>query len=148
MLIDHFPLVGLRLTTPRLELRLPSPEELAALADLAADGIHDPEASPFIVPWTVGTAEEVARSVVQYYWRELGAWTPRLAVGLRKLGYRPDSHRRHALRGRMTVEHRLRLTRAAWERHRTIPVTVEGLLPCLPLLGLSAAGRDRSPTSS
>ncbi|SDM83059.1 hypothetical protein [Allokutzneria albata] len=35
MLVDHFPLVELRLTTPRLELRLPSPEELATLADAA-----------------------------------------------------------------------------------------------------------------
>ncbi|MCP3800659.1 hypothetical protein NLX83_15435 [Allokutzneria sp. A3M-2-11 16] len=42
MLVDHFPLVGLRLTTPRLELRLPSPE------DLASDGIHDPGVMPFV----------------------------------------------------------------------------------------------------
>ncbi|MCW2861495.1 MAG: hypothetical protein JWP48_3203 [Actinoallomurus sp.] len=32
MLVDHFPLLGLRLTTPRLELRLPSPAQLATLA--------------------------------------------------------------------------------------------------------------------
>jgi hypothetical protein len=39
MLIDHFPLVGLRLTTPRLELRLPSPEELARTIPVAVEGL-------------------------------------------------------------------------------------------------------------
>ena len=32
MLIDHWPLLGLRLITPRLELRLPSDAELSELA--------------------------------------------------------------------------------------------------------------------
>lgn len=31
MLLDHFPLLGLRITTPRLELRLPAGEELSRL---------------------------------------------------------------------------------------------------------------------
>jgi RimJ/RimL family protein N-acetyltransferase len=215
MLVDHFPLLGLRLTTPRLELRLPSPEELADLAEVAAAGIHDPDASPFLVRWTDAPPAEVARSAVQYHWRQLGAWTPQdwsldlsvfhhgrvvgqqsiaahdldvtrqvrtsswlgrpyqgLGIGTemraavlhlafaclgadealsgalqhnlaslavsRKLGYQPDGHRRHAIRGTMIVEHRLCLTRAAWERHRTLPVRVEGLASCLPLLGLDA----------
>ena len=38
MLVDYFPLVGLRLVTPRLELRIPSLAELADLADVAAGG--------------------------------------------------------------------------------------------------------------
>jgi RimJ/RimL family protein N-acetyltransferase len=208
-----FPLAGLRLITPRLELRLPSSEELADLADLAAAGIHDPNASPFIVRWTDAPPAEVARSVILYQWRQLGAWSPRdwtlnltvfrdgevagqqnlaakdlgitrqvrtsswlgrryqgqgigtemraavlhlafaglgtdealsgalehnlssLAVS-RKLGYQPDGHQRHALDGRMTVEHRLCLTRDAWQLHRTVPVTIKGLAPCLPLLGI------------
>jgi len=214
MLIDHFPLVGLRLITPRLELRLPSPEELADLADLAAGGIHDSDVTPFIVPWTDAPPAEVARNVIQYYWQQLGTWTPRdwslnltvfrdgvvvgqqsidaheLAIrrevgtgswlgrrhqgqgigtemraavlhlafaGLdveeavsgafehnlaslsvsRKLGYQPDGCQRQAIREKMVVEHRLRLTRAAWEQHRTIPVSIEGLDPCLPLLGIN-----------
>ena len=213
MLVDHFPLVGLRLTTPRLELRLPSLDELAELADLAAGGVHEPDTTPFIVPWTDAPPVEVARSVIHYYWRQLGAWAPndwslnftvfcdgtvlgqqtigardfaitrqvrtgswlgrryqgqgigtemRAAVlhlafvGLdadeamsgafvhnsaslsvsRKLGYEPNGYQRHAIRGAMTVEHRLRLTREHWEGHRTVPVTVEGLAPCLPLLGI------------
>ncbi|MEV8609482.1 GNAT family N-acetyltransferase [Amycolatopsis sp. NPDC051373] len=215
MLADHFPLLGLRLRTPRLELRLPSPEELGALADLAAGGVHDADVMPFVVPWTDQPPAKVALSVVQHHWRHLGIWTPsdwslnltvfadgvvvgqqsigahdlaitrevhtgswlgrryqgqgigaemRAAVlhlafvGLgaeeavsaafehnvasqavsRKLGYQPDGVQRRAVGGRLSIEHRLRLTRAMWEQHRTVPVGMEGLGPCLPLLGLDA----------
>lgn len=214
MLVDHFPLLGLRLRTPRLELRLPDAEELAALADLAADGIHEADAMPFLVPWTDQPPADVARSVVQHHWLRLGTWTPenwslnltvfrsgevvgvqtigardlavsrevhtgswlgrryqgqgigtemRAAVlqlafeGLgaehaasgafehnlsssgvsRKLGYEPDGIHRRVVRGTLSIERRLRLTRARWERHRTIAVTVEGLGPCLRLFGLT-----------
>jgi hypothetical protein len=41
MLIDHWPLLGLRVRTARLELRLPTEEELADLADLAVRGVHE-----------------------------------------------------------------------------------------------------------
>jgi hypothetical protein len=37
----------------------------------------------------------------------------------------------------MVIERRMRLSRAAWERHRTIPVTVDGLAPCLPMFGVT-----------
>ena len=213
VLIDHFPLYGLRLRTPRLELRLPSPDELAALADVAADGIHDREVMPFLVPWTDRPPAEVARGVVQYHWLQLGSWTPEnwslnltvfhdgvivgtqsveatdLAVtrqvqtgswlGRRyqgqgigtemraavlhlafqglgvdeaassafgdnpasravsaKLGYEEDGIERRAIRGALTIDHRLRLTRERWERHRAIPVTIDGLTACLPMFGL------------
>jgi RimJ/RimL family protein N-acetyltransferase len=216
MLADHFPLTGLRLTTPRLELRLPSAEELAALAELAAAGVHPPDTMPFFVPWTDRPPTEVARSVIQYHWAQLGSWQPQnwslnltvlqagvvvgsqgvsardLAVtrevgtgswlgrryqgqgigtemraavlhlafaGLgaeeavsgafedntaslgvsRRLGYQPDGVRRHAIRGALSIERRLRLTRATWDEHRTVPVTVHGLRPCLPRFGLDAA---------
>lgn len=77
MLIDHFPLAGLRVRTPRLELRLPDPEELAALADVAADGVHDPAYMPFRIRWTELPPAERARSVVLHHWSVLGQWTPR-----------------------------------------------------------------------
>ncbi|MCA1217633.1 GNAT family N-acetyltransferase [Streptomyces sp. 8L] len=73
-LLTHWPLVGLRLTTPRLELRLPSLDDLAALASLAAEGVHDPAVQPFTVPWTDAAPEERARSVLQYHWRCWGEW--------------------------------------------------------------------------
>ncbi|MFD9126050.1 GNAT family N-acetyltransferase [Kitasatospora sp. NPDC059571] len=77
MLIDHWPLVGLRLTTPRLELRLPSEQELAELAEVAAAGIHDAGRMPFLTPWTDAPPAEVARAVVQYHWLRRGTWSPR-----------------------------------------------------------------------
>ncbi|MFE3773133.1 hypothetical protein [Streptomyces sp. NPDC059122] len=68
-LLTHWPLAGLRLTTPRLELRLPNLDDLAALASLAADGVHDPAVQPFTVAWTDVGPEQRARSVLQYHWR-------------------------------------------------------------------------------
>jgi RimJ/RimL family protein N-acetyltransferase len=49
---DVSPLLGLRLRTPRLELRLPTRDELELLKDVAAAGIHPPEFMPFSVAWT------------------------------------------------------------------------------------------------
>ena len=215
MLVDHFPLAALRLRTPRLELRLPTPEELGELADLAADGVHDPAVMPFTVPWTDQDPAARARSVVHHHWQRLGDWTPRnwalnltvfrdgVVVGQqtiggkdvaitgevhtgswlglryhrqgigtemraavlelafaglgvaeaasgaatdnvaslgvsRRLGYEPDGVERHALRGELAIVRRLRLTRGAWERHRTVPTTIDGLTPCLGALGLAA----------
>ena len=40
VLSDLWPPYGLTIFTPRLELRLPQEEELAALAQLAGKGVH------------------------------------------------------------------------------------------------------------
>jgi RimJ/RimL family protein N-acetyltransferase len=50
--MDLTPLFGLRLRTPRLELRLPGSEELDELREVALGGIHPPEFMPFTVAWT------------------------------------------------------------------------------------------------
>ncbi|MFF2656190.1 GNAT family N-acetyltransferase [Kitasatospora sp. NPDC058032] len=76
LMSSHWPLAGLRLTTPRLELRLPGPDELAALASLAAEGVHDPDVQPFTVAWTDAAPEQRARGVLQYHWRCWGEWRP------------------------------------------------------------------------
>jgi RimJ/RimL family protein N-acetyltransferase len=55
--IDLSPLFNLRLRTPRLELRLPTDEELVELAHLAEDGVHPPDEMPFFVAWTDGIGE-------------------------------------------------------------------------------------------
>ncbi|WP_019631554.1 GNAT family N-acetyltransferase [Actinomadura atramentaria] len=216
MHLVHFPPSGLRLRTPRLELRLPDPGELDALAELAAEGVHAPDEMPFLVPWTDAPPAERARSAVTHHWRTLGSWTPdqwtlpftvfldgtvvgvqsisgfdfavtreagtgswlglrhqgkgigtemRAAVlelaftGLaaetaastafadnaaslavsRRLGYRPNGTARVRSGDTARVEQRLVLDRAAWERHRTTPVLIDGLAPCLPLFGLDPA---------
>ena len=76
MLTDVWPLFGLVLRTPRLELRLPSLEQLAALAELAEQGVHDPAVMPFQVPWTDLPPGDRGRSVMQYQWAQWGALTP------------------------------------------------------------------------
>jgi RimJ/RimL family protein N-acetyltransferase len=42
----------IRLRTPRLELRLPTEDELVELFRVAEGGIHPPDEMPFYVPWT------------------------------------------------------------------------------------------------
>lgn len=46
------PLWALRIRTPRLELRLPTEDELVELFRVAEGGIHPPDEMPFYVPWT------------------------------------------------------------------------------------------------
>ncbi|WP_327190373.1 GNAT family protein [Streptomyces xinghaiensis] len=209
----YWPLYGLRITTPRLELRVPDIALLDALAAVAADGVHDPAGMPFSFPWTDGTPEERGRSTFQHVLRTVAEWSPekwtlslavlcdgrvvgrqdmvtndfavtregetgswlgmahqgkgigtemRAAVlhlafeGLgaramttgamtdnprsiavsRKCGYRPDGETVLAVRGEARTLHRMRLDRAGWEAHRTVPVEVHGLEPCRELLGL------------
>ncbi len=76
MLVDLWPLFGLTLTTPRLELRLPRDEELAAVAEVAAAGVHGPDERPFLTPWTDGSPLDRAREVLQGHWSRLAEWTP------------------------------------------------------------------------
>jgi RimJ/RimL family protein N-acetyltransferase len=76
MTSDHWPLRGLVLRTPRLELRLPDPARLDELAGLAAAGVHDPAVQPFAAEWTDAPPEQRARNVLQYHWTTLGQWRP------------------------------------------------------------------------
>lgn len=75
-LVDHWPVLGLTLRTSRLELRVPGEEEMGALADLAAAGVHRPGERPFLTPWTEGSGADRARHVVQGHWARLGSWSP------------------------------------------------------------------------
>lgn len=73
---EWWPLPQLRLTTARLELRVPSEADLDALAGLAALGVHDPLVQPFSFPWTDVSPAERARSTLQFQWRQWAQWTP------------------------------------------------------------------------
>jgi RimJ/RimL family protein N-acetyltransferase len=71
-----WPLAGLRLETPRLELRVPSDADLAALAALAERGVHDPQIQPFASPWTDVDPARRGRGTIQHHWRQRSEWTP------------------------------------------------------------------------
>lgn len=64
----------MRLETPRLELRPPNDGELAALADVAAGGIHLPGERPFLTPWTHLPPQARALYVMQQHWLTRGQW--------------------------------------------------------------------------
>ena len=66
----------LRVRSGDLELRYMDDADVHALARLAADGVHAPDAMPFTVPWTRGTPTEVARSVLAYQWGARASASP------------------------------------------------------------------------
>lgn len=72
--MDISPLFGLRLRTPRLELRLPTHDELVELRELARAGIHPPEEMPFAVAWTDEPYSE--EWVVAFHEQQRAAWRP------------------------------------------------------------------------
>jgi RimJ/RimL family protein N-acetyltransferase len=67
------PLWHLRIRTPRLELRLPTDDELLELYHLAEAGIHPPEEMPFAEPWTDDLRED---SFVAYHRSRWSEWQP------------------------------------------------------------------------
>ncbi|MFD3521821.1 GNAT family N-acetyltransferase [Streptomyces sp. NPDC058653] len=208
-----WPLYGLRITTPRLELGLPDLDGLSDLARVAAGGVHDADRMPFSVAWTDASPEERGRATFQHLLGTVAGWTPgawtlslavrdegetvgrqdlgaddfavtreahtgswlglahqgrgigtemRAAVlhlafeglGARyvtseamtdnprslrvseKLGYRPDGLSVVSVRGEARPLHRLRLDRAGWEAHRTVPVELHGVEASLAFFGV------------
>jgi RimJ/RimL family protein N-acetyltransferase len=74
---DPAPLYALRLRTPRLELRLGSPEEVEELGRLAQQGIHSPEEMPFAVAWSDRCGEpDFLDSFVAHHRDRLSPWSP------------------------------------------------------------------------
>lgn len=69
-----WPLFDLRVGTERLELRLPTDDELAALCVVAEAGIHPPDEMPFAVAWTDTPSDLFRRQFAQYHWRNRAAW--------------------------------------------------------------------------
>ncbi|SEH02488.1 Protein N-acetyltransferase, RimJ/RimL family [Nonomuraea solani] len=72
----HWPIFDLHLTTPRLELRLPTLDDLDELADRALEGVHAPDRMPFGVPWTDAPAGELGGNVIRYQLGVMGRWQP------------------------------------------------------------------------
>ena len=131
MVSSRWPMTHLRLQTPALELRWPSLDDLDALAELAAAGVHDPS----VQPQGQGIGTQMRAAVLQLAFQGLGAQqavsaafegNPASLRVSRKLGYRDDLEW-HVVRGRPALTRRLRLARADWQAARTIPAQIHGL---------------------
>ncbi|MDN4639867.1 GNAT family N-acetyltransferase [Agreia sp. PsM10] len=77
---DVWPLFGLRLRTPRLELRLMRDDDLPAVVEAVLAGIHPADRMPFDSPWTDAEPEQLARDFAKYHWHlrttvQPGTWT-------------------------------------------------------------------------
>lgn len=72
----HWPLFDLRITTPRLQLRLPTEELCDQLIDTILDGVHQPDQMPFVFPWTRAPREELPFNSLSYLWQQLARFTP------------------------------------------------------------------------
>ena len=97
------PLFGLRVRTPRLELRLPTEAELVQLYELAAAGIHPPEEMPFGVAWTDDLTQEaflthhhsMRETWTPESWNiDLGTWFDGVLVGVQGIGADAFAERR------------------------------------------------------
>jgi len=65
---EIWPLFGLEITTPRLVLRPVRDIDLPGLAQAALDGVHEPERTPFSVPWTDAAPADLPRNLASYQW--------------------------------------------------------------------------------
>lgn len=72
----YWPLFDLRVRTPRLEIRLPTDDDLVQLVAVADEGIHDPATMPFTTPWTDVPAPERRRGSLQFWWGQRASWRP------------------------------------------------------------------------
>ena len=71
-----WPLFDLRLRTPRLELRLPTDDDLLGLMEVARAGVHDPAATPFKFPWDELPSPAFERNFLLHWWASRGSWKP------------------------------------------------------------------------
>ncbi|MGE5156192.1 MAG: GNAT family N-acetyltransferase [Betaproteobacteria bacterium] len=71
-----WPLFDLVIRSERLELRLPTDDELVALATVARAGMHAPDEMPFGVPWSTLPSPEFERGFAQHHWLMRATWRP------------------------------------------------------------------------
>jgi RimJ/RimL family protein N-acetyltransferase len=213
-----WPLFDLRLRTPRLELRLPSDDDLLELLSVARAGIVEEDRPVFLVPWHKLPSPAFERQFLLHWWEVRSRWSPdnwslglavlkdgrpigvqelvgrdfrirrailsgswlghefqgqglgteaRAAIlalafdGLgaemaesgylegnaasarvsEKLGYQVIGDEVCAIEGKRALEIKVRVTPQTWRR-AVVPVTIEGLEPCLKLFGVGELGPD------
>jgi RimJ/RimL family protein N-acetyltransferase len=71
-----WPIFDIRIWTERLELRLPTDDDLMEMLDRAHSGIHDPGEMPFGMAWTDQPSPYFERSFVQFHWSSRANWSP------------------------------------------------------------------------
>ncbi len=75
--VKHWPLFGLRVSTPRLDLRYPNDDDIAEIAERSAiDGVHDPSFMPFTIEWTDVPPPLQQRLSMQHHWSVRANWKP------------------------------------------------------------------------
>ena len=75
MIGDIWPLFNLKITTPRLELRLPTDDEIAATAlAVKAQGIHG-ETIPFFQDWANTSSPDFEMSFARFHWSQRATFT-------------------------------------------------------------------------
>jgi RimJ/RimL family protein N-acetyltransferase len=211
-----WPLFDLRVRTPQLELRMPTDDDLLALAEEVRAGVIADDRTFFVVAWHALPSPALERQFLQHWWRVRGSWKPNAwhlpltavyrgrPVGIQsmlgedfairrtiasgswlgkahqghglgtemraamlalafeglgataaesgyfpgnaasarvseKVGYRPNGEKIWAVEGKRLVEQMLICTPETWNRD-LVPVTIEGLEPCLPLFGVGELG--------
>ncbi|MTD15536.1 GNAT family N-acetyltransferase [Nakamurella sp. YIM 132087] len=75
-MVRLWPVFGLLLRTPRLELRPLCDDDLAELIDLVRGGVHDPAEMPFLMPWTDAPDAELVANTLRYHWQARAASVP------------------------------------------------------------------------
>lgn len=73
---DHWPLFGITVRTPRLELRVVDEPTAYELIELASSGVHPPELMPFTFPWTDEPDGERQQNSLRHYWRVRAEFRP------------------------------------------------------------------------
>ena len=71
-----WPLFDLRVTTPRLTLRLPREDELLRLAERAVGNVLAPEQAGFMRAWAQLESPQFEREFMQFHWRARAGWNP------------------------------------------------------------------------
>lgn len=72
----YWPVYDLRITTPRLEIRLPTEDELFGLLAVIDAGVHTPDTMPFSIPWTDVEPPRRHRESLQWWWSQRAGWRP------------------------------------------------------------------------
>jgi RimJ/RimL family protein N-acetyltransferase len=70
-----WPLFDLTIRSARLELRLPTDEELVELAAVARAGIHPPDEMPFAFAWSTMPSPAFERNFAAHHWAMRAEWS-------------------------------------------------------------------------